>query len=123
MVMQGCHRVKREFPVVGTFTMTGVMATDTFGQRMFHAFTLLRLRRGELSQAWVADQLGKVMGKREGYSPSAVSRWMGGQEPGELETIIGLAQVLEVDPGWLAFGDASRAPAPSDPTRNAYEAI
>lgn len=99
------------------------MATDTFGQRMFHAFTLLRLRKGELSQAWIAEELGRVMGKQEGFTPSAISRYMRGQIPGELETILGLARVFGVDPGWLAFGDDSKAPPPIDPTRGGYEPL
>lgn len=107
--------------MAGVLTRMRDMTVDTFGQRMFRAFTLLRLRRGgDLSQTWLAEELARVMGKPEPFSQGAISRYMHGQIPGELDTILGLAKVLGVDPGWLAFGDESEAPAPDDPLRDRF---
>jgi transcriptional regulator with XRE-family HTH domain len=56
------------------------------------------------TQQWLADQVG--------VNQAAVSYWMRGlREPG-LDTLSRVATVLDVSPGWLAFGEAGHAPDP-----------
>lgn len=43
---------------------------------------------------------------------ATVSRWEAGESLPDLATVGGIAAVCHVDPGWLAFGDFSKAPAP-----------
>lgn len=64
---------------------------------------LYHLRTGEVLQKDVA----KMMGMPEG----TVNRYFRDTPP-SLSVIIELARVLRVDPGWLAFGEASKAPVP-----------
>ena len=93
------------------------MAADTFRDRIFRAWSYLQIAHGgSLSQLWLAKELGKAMGRPEAFSGGAISRYMGGQVPGDVETIVGLAKVLGVDPGWLLFGSDSSAPEPEPPT-------
>lgn len=48
-----------------------------------------------------------------GVASSTVSRWEADEKkPEDLDTVLGLAKTLKVDPGWLAFGELSSAPAP-----------
>lgn len=58
--------------------------------------------------------VGKYSG--EVVDQSKVSRWFNETEPSLSETRY-LAKALEVDPGWLGFGDESSAPVPPDPAR------
>lgn len=39
-----------------------------------------------------------------------VGRWINGSNVPSLDTLAALARVLNVDPGWLVFGDLSGAP-------------
>lgn len=75
------------------------MADGTgLGQRIFQARKRLELRRGRsVSQA----EIGKTLG----VTGAAVGTWEGGKKEPDLATIRRLAAALEVDPGWLAFGD------------------
>ena len=89
-----------------------------FAQRLFRAWYLFQLKKGgSATQEWLGKQVGKMLPPKEPLSQSAVSRWMKGARP-ELETIAAIAAVLQVDPGWLAFGGLSAAPAPEDPFRD-----
>lgn len=55
---------------------------------------------GNRHQNWLAAQAG--------VTTRAVSFWMrGGREPG-LDSIAAVAKVLDVSPGWLAFGEGER---------------
>lgn len=92
-----------------------------FAQRLFRAWYLFQLKKGgSATQEWLGKQVGKMLTGKEPLSQSAVSRWMKGARP-ELETIAALASVLQVDPGWLAFGELSQAPAPEDPFRAGFK--
>jgi transcriptional regulator with XRE-family HTH domain len=91
-----------------------VMAEQGFSARLFRAWHLLQIRKeGTATQEWLGKKVGKVLGVSEPISQSAVSRWFRGATP-DLETIGAIAKALEVDPGWLAFGDNSQAPSPED---------
>ena len=56
--------------------------------------------------------VGKLRG--EPVPQSTVSDWFNSVVPA-VEDLEHLAVALEVDPGWLAFGGASKAPGPTDP--------
>lgn len=65
----------------------------------------------DLSQDEVGREVARYLGLQEAIGQGTVSRWFRGSIP-DLRTIGGLALVLNVDPGWLAFGDLSAAPKP-----------
>ncbi len=91
------------------------MTTTGIRDRLFAAWYLYQARQGEqLSQEWLAEAVSKQLGLDTPITQGAVSRWLKGEGP-NITTLGALAVVLEVDPGWLAFGAASKAPAPSDP--------
>ncbi len=71
------------------------------------------LRREEIGQQWLSDEVGRRL-NRGPLSQGTISRWFRGAVP-DLESICAVAEALEVDPGWLAFGAASKAPAPNEP--------
>lgn len=73
-----------------------------------------KLREVSIGRDLEQEAVGQLVGGALGVAPisqAAVSRWYKSAEPG-LATIQALAEILNVDPGWLAFGDASGAPAP-----------
>ncbi len=89
-----------------------------FANRLFRAWYLFQLKKGgSATQEWLGRQVGRMLPDKAPLSQSAVSRWMKGSRP-DLETIASIAHVLQVDPGWLAFGELSGAPAPEDPFRD-----
>jgi transcriptional regulator with XRE-family HTH domain len=47
-----------------------------------------------------------------GVTQASVSRWFSGAQKPELDQLLEFAHVALVDPGWLAYGEDSRAPAP-----------
>lgn len=88
-----------------------------FAQRLFRSWYLFQLKKGgTATQSWLGAQVGRKVAPRVSISQSAVSRWMKGSRP-DLEVIAAIAETLNVDPGWLAFGELSAAPAPEDPFR------
>jgi transcriptional regulator with XRE-family HTH domain len=94
-----------------------IMAEQGFSVRLFRAWHLLQIRKGGgATQEWLGKRVGRLLGEAE-LSQSAVSRWFKGATP-DLDTIAAIAKALEVDPGWLAFGDASLAPSPEDQIKN-----
>lgn len=89
--------------------------------RLFRAFLLRQLRAGgELTQEWLAASVSRELRLKEPLTQSAVSRWFKGAVPRDLATIIAIAKLLGVDPGWLAFGSASQAPPPTDGPQARY---
>lgn len=67
-----------------------------------------RVRRARLE---LAARLGRVVtqvevAERMGVTGVTVGRWEAGAKQPDLETIERLANVLDVTPAWLAFGDA-----------------
>lgn len=84
---------------------------DSFQGRMLDAMLALWSReRGQVSQREIGERVGARLG-REAFSQAAVSRWFQGRMP-DWEVLLALAEVCGVDPGWLAFGARSAAPAP-----------
>jgi hypothetical protein len=71
------------------------------------------LKQEQRSQLWLSGEVSRRLG-REPLSQGTVSRWFRGAVP-DLESMGAVAATLEVDPGWLAFGSQSRAPAPDNP--------
>jgi transcriptional regulator with XRE-family HTH domain len=68
---------------------------------------LAHLRR---DQKWLAGELAR----RFNYdvSSTTLNRWINGRREPTFEETRMVSVCLAVDPGWLAFGDASEAPAP-----------
>jgi transcriptional regulator with XRE-family HTH domain len=84
----------------------------TLLERLFIARNLLERRLGRkvthsnLGEA-VAQQL-----RRAPFSAATVSQWLSGKQALNFSVTLALAKLCRVDPGWLAFGEESRAPAP-----------
>lgn len=86
-----------------------------FGVRVVRAWLYFQARAGrQVTQREVGRRVAELMGRRRPHNPATVSAWFKGTAP-DAETITALARALDVDPGWLAFGAASQAPAPPDP--------
>jgi transcriptional regulator with XRE-family HTH domain len=83
-----------------------------FAERAQSAFWRATAKRRGLSQT----ELGRAVGARVGrlYKQPTVADWLSGSLPRDVASMIALAQELGVDPGWLYFGEASKAPAPGD---------
>lgn len=65
----------------------------------------------------VGQMLGDELGRERPYSPTSVLEWEKGVSQPGVDVLAALARVstgagVEVDPGWLAFGAESCAPAP-----------
>ena len=76
-------------------------------RRMFDAHLGLQRAKGRKVPLEELGQLvAKEMRRREPFTPTAVSRWMNGRQEPELAVMAAIARVFNVDPGWLAFGDA-----------------
>lgn len=85
-----------------------------FRGRLFLAWSLWQVRhQRKLSQSRLGAMVGEMGG--EPVSQSTVSDWFRSVVP-DVHDIEHLAKALEVDPGWLAFGDASTAQGPEDPS-------
>jgi transcriptional regulator with XRE-family HTH domain len=84
-----------------------------FHSRLFIALSLWQAKHGRrLSQAKLGELIGRLEG--EPVPQSTVSDWFNEVVP-SVHYMEPLAKALEVDPGWLAFGNASKAPPPTDP--------
>ena len=62
---------------------------------------------GEFGRA-VAELEGRV----KPYTAAAVSGWKDGSVPHNTGTLVAMAKILRVDPGWLVFGDETEAGPP-----------
>lgn len=80
------------------------------------AVTRNRIKGGQVG-------LAKALSKRSGESigQSGVSKWISQGNRPSLEHIAALAHLAGVDPGWLAMGELSAAPAPDVYLRPAPE--
>jgi transcriptional regulator with XRE-family HTH domain len=90
---------------------------DDFGQRAFWAHRAAEQRfRRDISQKEIGERVAKRLGEPRPIHQSTAGKWLkSGKEGGavpDVPTIAALALEFAVDPGWLAFGGASRAPAP-----------
>jgi hypothetical protein len=78
-------------------------------------FTAVHHREGLLGHKLVLREISagvsRLLEREADYDPSVVARWLKAQqEPKTRAQWVALATVLDVDVGWLAFGDASAAP-------------
>ena len=76
-----------------------------FGRRLFHALQDLGKTEGTgVSQGEVAARVAKIL-REKPKSDNTVSQWRNGKSLPDVITIFVLAEVLDVSPCWLAFGD------------------
>jgi transcriptional regulator with XRE-family HTH domain len=86
---------------------------ESFGQRMFRARVELSARLGEkVPQDGFGLLVARRLGREKPITAATVSRWEAGEGVPDLATIQAAAELSGVDPGWLAFGSRSQAPAP-----------
>jgi transcriptional regulator with XRE-family HTH domain len=83
-----------------------------FRQRCFEARLFWERRnKRRLNQTELAELVRKAGGKK--VSQSTISDWLNAVTVPGVDDIQALARAFgDVDPGWLAFGDASKAPRP-----------
>ncbi len=65
-----------------------------------------------ISQSTLGLLVGRRLGVEKGISGATVSRWEADESTPDLATVRAIAEVCRVDPGWLAFGEGSKAPGP-----------
>lgn len=70
-----------------------------------------RVARAQMDRPLKLDEIAEEVGRRLGRkapSPQAVGKWLSvGQEPDSFDAVLALAQTLQCDPAWLAFGDSA----------------
>lgn len=79
-------------------------AKSTFAIR----FDFARIRQRMLG-TWQEDQ---ALAEQVGVAPSRIAEYKARTEAPSAARTLALAQACGVDPGWLAFGEDSQAPAP-----------
>jgi transcriptional regulator with XRE-family HTH domain len=77
----------------------------------------LRTRLKDAQQGFGLFVAGREVQQKEvaemaGMEEGTVNRYFRGETIPPLDTIVALARVLQVDPGWIAFGEDSQAPKP-----------
>ncbi|MDP9202348.1 MAG: helix-turn-helix domain-containing protein [Gemmatimonadota bacterium] len=82
-----------------------------FADRIGFAFGLATTRHRLETQGDLAGLLSEK--SWIGIKASALSRWLSGSRP-SFEHLVTLAELANVDPGWLAMGSLSEAPEPED---------
>lgn len=93
---------------------TGEDWAHSRARRMFRARVRLSMRRGEkVSQAAFGALLAARLGRAKDITAATVSRWESGDATPDLATLEAVAELCDIDPGWLAFGAQSQAPAPA----------
>lgn len=87
--------------------------TWAFRSRLLDAFGDLT-KHGPLSKEEFARRISAVPGYR-GVTGASVGRWMHEQKPDlpGMDIVPAIAAVLEIHPGWLAWGLPPRDPPPS----------
>jgi len=88
---------------------------STLGGRILAARMELSATRGEkISQETLGAIAAHYLKRDRPITGATVSRWEAGETVPDLETVRAIAVTCGVDPGWLAFGSASKAPGPRD---------
>jgi transcriptional regulator with XRE-family HTH domain len=88
---------------------------DGLGERIQLCRSICEVRgKGGGSQADFGRVVAVQLGGSNPISGATVSRWEAGEFQPDLRTLLAIARVAGVDAGWLAFGDASRAPKPAE---------
>ena len=89
----------------------------TLLERLFIARNLLERRLGrKVTHSDLGEAIARQL-RRAPFSAATVSQWLSGKQALSLQVTLALAKLCGVDPGWLAFGEESRAPAPEPPER------
>lgn len=101
---------------------------EGFEKRLFDAWLRLQQREeSSVSQKEIALRVSRILGREPPLVGSAVNKWFKDGVIPDVPTMAALAQVLGgtpiCDPGWLAFGDLSRAPTPRDPGIDGMEEL
>jgi transcriptional regulator with XRE-family HTH domain len=68
--------------------------------------------KSKVSQEALGALVSERLGREQRITGATVSRWESGGAVPDLATVEAIAEVCGVDPGWLAFGEKSAAPAP-----------
>jgi transcriptional regulator with XRE-family HTH domain len=85
------------------------------GERIQLCRSICEVRgKGGGSQTDFGRVVAVQLGGANPISGATVSRWEAGEFQPDLWTLLAIARVAGVDAGWLAFGDASRAPKPTE---------
>ena len=83
------------------------------GQRIFTAHLELSYRLGRrVTLAEFGRLIAKRLGRDAPFAPTAVSKWEAGLQTPTPKVIEAIADVAQVDPGWISHGEKSAAPAP-----------
>lgn len=89
-------------------------AGDTLGARIFIAHQRLnRILGRHVSNA----EFGRIIGEKlrnKSYSSASVGEWEKDESKPDIATVGIIAEICDVDPGWLAYGKSSKAPAPQE---------
>jgi transcriptional regulator with XRE-family HTH domain len=95
-------------------TIAGEEAVRAFGRRLEFLIYLeqMRLQRG-VTQRDIAEGVSGALGLDPPLRVATVSRWVLGQSVPDVVVMGALAAYFGADPGWLAFGEQSRAPQPA----------
>lgn len=101
---------------INRYPSAQVTTNKQFSDRLFDARLRLEgVLRRKVSDPEFAGMVARRLGG-EPVAPSTVWRWGRGAAP-DLPTLVAIAAVLQVDPGWLAFGEDSAAPGPDQVRR------
>lgn len=94
------------------------LVKDTLGRRILRARLELSVRG---TQKVTQERLGQLVAEHteraQRITGATVSRWESGESTPDIQTLEAIAVVCSVDPGWLAFGEKSRAPSPTADAR------
>jgi len=92
---------------------------NTLAERILMARMELSAAMGDkVSQETLGMIAAHYLRRDRPITGATVSRWEAGEAVPDLETVKAVAVACGVDPGWLAFGRASRAPSPRDHISN-----
>lgn len=80
------------------------------------------VNRGLVRRGEIAIRVAQILGLPKPLPARTVGRYFDGRVP-HCRVIGALAQAMHVDPGWLAFGDASKAPAPRSASLDGYDKV
>src|SRR5918911_2961359 len=83
------------------------------GQRIFTAHFERSYRLGRrVTLAEFGRLIAKRLGRAAPFAPTAVSKWEAGLQTPTPEVIEAIAEVAQIDPGWISHGEKSAAPPP-----------
>lgn len=94
------------------------------GQRILRARMELALESGaKVSQEELGILVGRYLGSTRPITGATVSRWESGETVPDLVTTAAIAEICGADPGWLAYGERSRAPSPAQSRESGADAL